>query len=1180
MCTFVLNEAEKALFKAIEHGDQARFRGGFEDRKIRAEVLRHFVLGLPVIEEDVGLLGAAAASLLGRSPEQKICQLTGVGISLKGAIVSGRLVLDSAIGESGGPLCPMEFNRCGFDGGFSGRHTHFSRLCFHGSRFHDPPPRDCAPPAPTIDLSDATIESSLSMRRIRPWREKSDAKWEAGYLWIRALGARINGEVDLSYSRLRAPPEPRDRPLSEPPIAGLDLSLARVNGDFQFLNGARSRGAIWARGAIIRGDVWMSAAEIEGGEKYALFFQSAEIGGCMMLDGRPKDAARRQDIQPFRAFGQLNLNDLQLGGTLILANVELFPPKLPEGEAHPLAEREEELQDRDDPAAFACLRLDEARIGDSVVIRIEEGERSRLHGQLYMPNLEVKNALTISDAFLGMPLAKPVEAVTINAPFLTARQVEISNVEPLLWEEEGEERHPDMKGLSIDLEGARIESLKVVDSWLNGCFSAPTLKCAGDLRLDASIGAGVDLRAAEIGGSLDISELRLDENARGLVLRDGTIGRTLKLTQTEVAGRDGNIRLVEARRVALSSLDTMALVECLWRRDCGGGRLLFLQTGFLFRGERAFLLDGKQATFDSIVGHFGHRITSPPAGTEAAPTPEADGAAVEDDPCSRAIEFGRLYCAYVRCELPRIMIASPEDVPLFLEPVPSAGGKPTRPPAVAEREPLKDIGAAELAPKAIALPGGKFIVTGHCFKGSTLLRMSFRLRTAVKPVKVKVLEQKPIRELGKIAVADGRLDCSEDEAERAGGTPWLSPPAVAGMAVVEDRELADLEARLVHHVRSSCTIRGTADLTGLTCGMLDDNSGRAWGTEATIQMNHFIYGRTTWVGRDAQDPASFRKDTLRGLRVAAARRVPQVLIDLFGLNEWLRRSSRYCTGWQARLNWIYRQFDVRSLPSPSRYPITQAEYTPQPFEQAIRVCRAEGREDYAIEFEIEKQRIEWRLFNRRTWPRFVIVGLAAAAIWLFSTRVDTPDRVPIALALAIGIAAISHLANFAMRIMFGYLRKPVRAIGSLVAAFLIGWAGVHLANERHLMVVDVAPVAGLAAGQEGETLRMAIQSAVGDKSPVENVHCDDTISSALYALDVLIPLIDLRQESRCEIGRARDFKSDRPLNPFWVRWVLGSAVDSERFWAAAKAIYAIAGWFIVSLSILTFAHTNRARVEP
>jgi hypothetical protein len=69
------------------------------------------------------------------------------------------------------------------------------------------------------------------------------------------------------------------------------------------------------------------------------------------------------------------------------------------------------------------------------------------------------------------------------------------------------------------------------------------------------------------------------------------------------------------------------------------------------------------------------------------------------------------------------------------------------------------------------------------------------------------------------------------------------------------------------------------------------------------------------------------------------------------------------------------------------------------------------------------------------------------------------------------------------------------------------------------------------------------------------VPCGEQIEPALYAADVFIPLIDLRQEQRCTI-------SSRPDAWGW-RW--------------AKALYALIGWLIVSLSIFTIGGFARRR---
>lgn len=383
----------------------------------------------------------------------------------------------------------------------------------------------------------------------------------------------------------------------------------------------------------------------------------------------------------------------------------------------------------------------------------------------------------------------------------------------------------------------------------------------------------------------------------------------------------------------------------------------------------------------------------------------------------------------------------------------------------------------------------------------------------------------------------------------------------------------------------------------------------------------------------------------------------------------LREESDYLEPWQVRRNWIYRQFTplpegLRNLISVSRYRIPEHQYRPQPFEQAILVARAEGREEVAVRFEMLKRRIEWHLFNQRIrWP-LAGVGIFFASAWLVvnngpdasdlptvlslvatwammalaSSLNDLVKMVPIFLArraireliscipaiilffadgwwenpfnfivaffIYFFIRTLSVNAHLFMWLGFGYLRRPVRAIVTLLLAFLFGWWGVHLANQRDMLVIDAAPVAGLAGPDphahypyelpersvEQDPILMGSRGTGAGPGFVREVSCAPTVSEPLYALDILIPLVDLREESRCEIRRVderqeRDGAHGRSKPPGDMnRTELREhfpehALADYRVWWWLKALYAIAGWFIVSLSLLTFAQVNRTHGE-
>jgi hypothetical protein len=1124
-------QADEGEFLLLRSAGAARPLKFDSQRTIRAEVLRALLLGLPI--------------------DGVVHSLTAIGVRLQGARIEGRLELNNARSPSGGPLAPLELSDCVFNGGFSGAHGRFSRLCFSGSRFSGAPTDDDGTPVPTIDLTNAVIASSLTMRGIKPVGDEDP-------LWVGATGARIDGKIDLSNSHLRGRAAAHG-----PPPEALSLTLAEIKGDLELMESARVEGRIGGRRAVIRGDVWMSGASIEvtaaasapGKDVDALFFQSAEIGGLLMLNGDEKKS--------FQADGRINLTDLQLGGSLSLTNARLGPPRAPRVEPAERAggtagsdDEDEPATDGQDTAGFTCLSLEEACVGDSVDILIAAGERSRLAGALRFGNARISGSLTIRDAYVGQAIDEEPQIATIHAPYLSAQHLFISNVEPLLWEGAPADVTTDMMALSADFEGARIESLEIRDSWFNRSLKAPRLRVSGDVVLDVRIDGEVDLEACEFGGMLDISELRLDGASRGLKLREARVGRTLRVTKDRASAHEAT--LVAARRAPLHALRNCSLLEAVWRRDAGNGRFRFYQAGFVQNETRLFLLDGTSGSFDSVIGHFRENVIDERA---------AGG-------------LMRLRCSYVR-DRGGIRILLPEaDENRNATSESEAGHERKRPPL----RTLADGAGFELHTNALGEQG--------------VVRQVVRLTTQNSGITFSVRERR-LRQLSATPVpqVDQHFILTPPGQPPSADNPWVAPCPLDDASPVPQAELAGLAGRLKPLVETRAALHGTVDLEGLVCEMLDDNSGRCWGAPDRIEMNHFVYKRTVWQG---QDRLEWKEPIRRGLshaRINVARRLPLKLVRWLGWTDHRLEALNRCAGWQARLNWIYRQYPASDPAWPASYKIRQSEYSPQPFEQAVKVCRAEGREDYAQHFEIEKQRIEWNLYNHRSRPWSALIGVLVALGWIAVTQLTRSphkDQWLTPLILAAGIALASDVTNIAMRGMFGYLRRPIRAVTSLVVAFLIGWLAVHFANRNGLMAVAAEPVATVALRGD-QPVRMGVQ--IGPAEP--RIRCGEEISEPLYALDVLIPLIDLRQEMRCDIasvpsvvqpgaasgsstqsvcrqpiparpGPGQSLLARRPRPAFYC---------SERLWAWLKALYAIAGWFIVSLAILTFAQANRTKAD-
>tara|TARA_R100001086_G_C11774477_1_gene241788 strand:- start:225 stop:839 length:615 start_codon:yes stop_codon:yes gene_type:complete len=152
------------------------------------------------------------------------------------------------------------------------------------------------------------------------------------------------------------------------------------------------------------------------------------------------------------------------------------------------------------------------------------------------------------------------------------------------------------------------------------------------------------------------------------------------------------------------------------------------------------------------------------------------------------------------------------------------------------------------------------------------------------------------------------------------------------------------------------------------------------------------------------------------------------------------------------------------------------------------------------------------------------------------------------------------VANLLFGWLFDFGLSANKAVATLAVSFVIGWLVFSLALIRGALIVDQQPVAG---SVENNRLGAIVQGEIET-----SVNCGNAVRPSLYALDVFIPLIDLRQESKCEVGVANDaadlFSGIRlPGEMVWLH-----EIEIYRYF---KAIYAVLGWVLVSLSILTFS---------
>lgn len=1059
--------AEKRLCGAAGRAEPAEF--GPKDDSIDADLIRRLALSIPLSE--------------GGDP----CQLTPFGIRIEGATIKGDVVLDRAVPPCGSPLCPMEFEECRFQGRFSGKHARFSRLSFRKCTFEDPPAESAATtgsgcaPKPTVDLSGASFGADLHFAQSSPYgfgRENERPRHEGNHFWIRMVGARIDGELDLCDCHLRAPP-PWPHLISDNGEEALDLTLCEIRGDLQLV-GCRLDGRVKMRAAHVGGDAWMSAAEIDNDGDEALFMQGARIDGLAAFDGRferrGEDAGR---FRRFKCIGEMNLSGVRIGRDLHINNA---------------------------------------------VVR----------GQVYGRSLSI---------------------------------------------------------------GGKAE--------LDGEFSGP-----------------IDLGNCRIGSSLDITGLNLGSEARRCDLSEATVGGKLMVGQPALG-----YRLRRARSARLGCLPGFELVETLWEQS-KGKRLdpekdhppdrRWVQAAFLVKrrwGDRRIL---------HLDGH-------------ARALRQARRKAPLDINAATALEYARIHGAYVQSSAGRVRLqgvtrcASPigsrwqsfafrafgsqDDVcrewrvetsisgRVIAAPVPGSDRVPA-----CQTMPRFRNGLTVAAPQATDDAGP----TPDWLDEPAIPKLQedpswFRLERHF----ACHIDWNPLLQ------ADVNLDgFTCDMLDDNGGRAWGEHPHRISMNHFVYRRVtwgSDKSNR-----KTSLQLIGGGALQWLARGLAGwtrwfDRFGEPGERlEPWEVRRNWIYRQ--FLGADKRiSPGSsrvrdfeFRPQTFeQAILVARAEGREEIALKFEVLRsriEWyiFNRLIRWTLAPVALIvgsSWLAWDGGKAKF-------VAVALVVTLALMAMLSYFGRLGRARHWV----------WRaLLNSLLWVPAIIL-LIASGWW------KTPFSSIAALLIYFAIRYAAVFSNAVMWIGTGYLRKPINAFLMLVGAFLAGWYGVHEANSRNMIVVETQPTAGVAGedtevgwarkppypyDEKGPAIVMgAARAAPGQV--YREMPCGHDFSEPLFALDVLVPLVDLHEESRCGVRRfaiphpeehrklvtasaqrpacsnvdPKEPKPSRCMNLAELATAFPArALDDHRFWWWMRAIYAIAGWFLVSLALLTFAQVNRTRGE-
>lgn len=1133
------------LFQALAEGKLLEFKR----TPISADLIRTVVLGHGAPPELAQLRTVSQAAL-----------------RIKGATIEGRLDLSHMSGPGGGVLPALCFEDCHFEGGISIEGSSFAALILRDCRF-----RSVDGDLATINLSRALVANDVVVVGAQPGEE-------GGICWIAGDNATIDGNLELDRSLFRSPPARAEVHISASRRYAVSFKGAEIKGRVTCVGGVVADGGICLMDGHISGDAWFSGTHAIAREGDAFNGQSVLIEGSLTLDARA-DIDGTPELRPFRAVGSVNLWGARIRGSLFCDNIRIHNPD------------------------GASLSLPYAEIGKDMSVRGDKSSplgRARLLGTIHLENATIGGNLLISAAALGAPSGIAISAVGARC----IQSAGIHDIMPLLREwtkpdavaaflvadrtrEDGFSRSfgPELFGRylqnAIVFHSAEVGRFQIDNaSIVHGGIGATAMNCTGDCEIRPACFGDLWLNSLTVGtGSLKLDGLALTSlgsNRAQLMLRDAEVRRSIE-TRRDSASGSRDMGALAIRLKPLDCLPDFDLVEVLWSGPHGR------MSGHLVRrdnGQHAFSLPAGRPHRRQILNLGGT--------SEVFHELWRQGLLTVDD--GSAEEFLRLFCNYLQGDDGAFRIIEPGDpfpegtatntaaaeamlgqFRTRLEEIRSSGDETAAArlqsfePEVAfvttlanpslDQNALMDVLKQRISPVRMAMRDGLFIGQA-CMIYSNFL---FRVELSVNPdsprnhqIKVEMLGDEVVTPELKIPLRfDGRVISG------TATTGWPLGPCLPGMRDLDGAELDRMrDIMRDHHPDIAELSSAIVDLEDAQCDTLRDGGGRDWGEKVQLKLNRFSYRHA-----DDADPLLDSDRSWLG---------------------WLRRRLGGNEGEavRARFEWLMQSYQPRSEGRPTARQLRD-NYCPQPFEQLIQVARASGNEAMATTIEIKKAKIEAGRFTARMRGLLAGAGAVGAGLWAVVHGVSGVLDALFLASIFLFVTFLFDLGNWGIGTMFGYLRRPVNTVITLAVWIAIGSLGVHTANSRGQLVVDVVPTASGLEPAKGRYATPVIEGRAFDAVP-----CGSEINEVLYAADVFIPLIDLRQESRCTVGESSLADVATPLPEgagWWARQmddIRARTVDSQTFWEVLKAVYSVLGWLILSLAILTFARIDRRVQEP
>lgn len=1142
------------LFQALAEGKLLEFKR----TPVSADLIRTVVLGHGAPPELAQLRTVSQAAL-----------------RIKGATIEGRLDLSHMSGPGGGVLPALCFEDCRFEGGISIEGSSFAALILRDCRF-----QSVDDTQPTIDLSRALVANDVVVLGAKPGEE-------GGICWFAANNAVVDGNLTLEGGLFRSPPARPQLPITGIAHYAVMLRGAEIKGRLTCVGDVLADGGITIVDARVNSDAWFSGTYAIAREGSAFNGQSAVIDGSLMLDARP-DVDGDDKLRPFRAQGNVFLMGIKVGGGLYCSHIRVHNP---EG---------------------ASLVLSDAEIGKKLVIegdKLSQHGRARLLGTIHLENSKIRGGLTIASVNLGAKNGLAIVATNMHCDLSVA----VLDAMPLrlVWlgqdfsrqflaagkvaEDEFDRSFDrDVFGRylmnAINFSEARVGNFYVGGgAIIYGGIGATSMRCNGDCEIRTICIGDITLNSMNVEtGSMRLDGLTLTPlgSERGrLSLRDAEVRRSIETRRQIVPGETQPT--AEAIRVkSLQCLPGYQLVEVLWSGKSSR------MSGHLVQ------LSGKQYLRERIFGAAKRPLIINLGGSsQIFHNLYRDGSLIID--AASAEEFLRLFCNYLQgleddqgnlfnfrivepdSQLPAGMSLYENDAAEFIRQK-REKNETYREKASKGDNIFSELMAAseldiQIAPKFFGpkksghdlidlirqrlsnsefkMVNGIFVSKIHIMYGKSIFRSFISVDPSAPRtgnIGIEMVEDNQIvPDLNIPLRFDGRVVSGSEV------TGWPLDPSLPGMRDLQGAELEWMRAIMRdHHPDIAEFSTAIIDLEDAQCDTLRDGGGRDWGERVQLKLDRFTYRHA-----DDAEPVPL-----------ANRSWPELLKDKLGLA--IDPTVR------ARFQWLMQSYQPRSEGRPTARQLRD-NYCPQPFEQLIQVARASGNEAMATTIEIKKAKIEAGRFTARMRGLLAGAGAAGAGLWAVVHGVSGVLDAIFLASIFLFVTFLFDLGNWGIGAMFGYLRRPVNTVITLALWIAIGSVGVHTANSRGQLVVDVVPTASGLEPAKGRYATPVIEGRAFDAVP-----CGSEINEVLYAADVFIPLIDLRQESRCTVGESSLASVAAPLPDgagWWARQaadIRARTVDSQTFWEVLKAVYSVLGWLILSLAILTFARIDRRVQEP